>query len=61
MSLKIRLSKLESCLGINVTFEDVLRVLHDQKKGIACDAEWQRIRSSGTGREILYLMEKDID
>lgn len=44
--LKNRLLKLETKLGVNVTIEDILRVLHDRKKGNVCETEWQRIQSS---------------
>ena len=54
--LRNRLSKLESQLGVNVTIEDILKVLHDRKKGIACEAEWRRIQSSRTWKEISELM-----
>ena len=54
--LKNRLSKLESKLGVNVTIEDILKALHDRKKGIACEAEWRRIQSSRTWKEVSELL-----
>jgi len=54
--LRNRLSKLESQLGVNVTIEDILKVLHDRKKGIDCEAEWRRIQSSRTWKEISELL-----
>lgn len=59
--LKNRLSKLESKLGVNVTIEDILKVLHDQKKGIACEAEWQRIKSSRAWKDIRHLIKRTGD
>ena len=44
--LKNRLSKLENKLGIKVTIEDILKVMHDRKKGIDCEVEWRRIQAS---------------
>ena len=54
--LRNRLSKLESKLGVNVTIEDILRVLHDRKKGNACEAEWRHIQTSKTWKEISQLL-----
>ena len=54
--LKNRLSKLESKLGVNFTIEDILKVLHDRKKGIRCETEWQRIQSSRTWEDISHLI-----
>ena len=54
--LRNRLSKLESKLGMNVTIEDILKVLHDRKKGIVCEAEWQRIQSSRIWEKISELV-----
>jgi len=54
--LKNRLSKLETKLGVNVTIEDILKVLHDRKKGIACETEWQRIQSSRIWEKISELV-----
>lgn len=54
--LKNRLSKLESESGVNVTIEDILKVLHDRKQGIACEVEWRRIQASKTWKEINRLL-----
>jgi len=54
--LKNRLLKLETKLGVNVTIEDILKVLHDRKKGIVCEAEWQRIQSSRIWEKISELL-----
>lgn len=59
MTKKSRLSKLESQMGINITFEDIIKVLHDRKKGIECDTEWKRIQSSSTWEYLQYLMKSD--
>ena len=56
--LKNRLSKLESKLGVKVTIEDILKVLHDRKKGIACEAEWQRIQASRRWKEVNQILNK---
>ena len=57
MTMKNRLSKLESQIGIKVRFEDIIKVLHDRKKGMACDREWHRIQSSQTWKEIYQLLK----
>lgn len=54
--LKNRLSKLESKLGLKVTIEDILKVIHDRKKGINCEAEWRRIQASNTWKRINKLL-----
>lgn len=56
--LKNWLSKLESKLDVNVTIEDILKVLHDRKKGIVCEVEWQRIQSFKTWIALKQLNEK---
>ena len=53
--LKNRLSKLENKLGIIVTIEDILKVMHDRKKGIDCEIEWRRIQASKTWKRINKL------
>lgn len=54
--LKNRLLKLESKLGVNVTIEDILKVLHDRKRGIDCEIEWRRIQSSRTWKKLSELL-----
>lgn len=56
--LRNRLSKLESESGVNVTIEDILKVLHDRKQGIDCEAEWRRIQASKTWIALKQLNEK---
>lgn len=53
--LKNRLLKLESKLGVSVTIEDILKVLHDRKKGIDCEAEWRHIQASKAWKRINKL------
>lgn len=53
--LKNRLLKLENKLGVKVTIEDILKVMHDRKKGIDCEAEWRRIQASKAWKRINKL------
>lgn len=53
--LKNRLSRLESKLGMKVTIEDILKVMHDRKKGIDCEVEWRRIQASKEWKKINKL------
>ena len=55
--LKNRLSKLENKLGIKVTIEDILKVMHDRKKGIDCEVEWRRIQASRTWSALCQLIK----
>ena len=55
--LKNRLLKLENKLGVKVTIEDILKVMHDRKKGIDCEAEWRRIQSSRTWSALYQLIK----
>lgn len=53
--LKKRLSKLESRLSAKITIEDILKVLHDRKKGIDREDEWRRIQASKLWSEVNKL------
>ena len=53
--LKNRLSKLENKLSRKVTIEDILKVMHDRKKGIDCEVEWRRIQTSKIWKRINKL------
>lgn len=55
--LKNRLSRLESKLGMKVTIEDILKVMHDRKKGIDCEVEWRRIQASRTWSALYQLIK----
>lgn len=59
MTIKNRVSRLETSLGFEITFEDIVKVLHDRKNGIVCDVEWQRIQSSSTWKYLQYIMKSN--
>lgn len=54
--LKNRLSKLGNKLGVKVTIEDILKVMHDRKKGIDCEVECRRIQASKEWKRINKLL-----